>query len=315
MKTIYSDNSISTLWKKTLIVLCSYLLLSLVLTPVLIRTSIFTYPDYFTAGKELLFWVITNSVLPSIVIFIMVAIAGWYLLPLSNTRYVLWLIRNNIPKIIKYFLILLVFIFSITAVYVSGVNSSDFNVRQDNLSQYQLILYLVNTNIITTIPIWLGYRLAWVTYVGPYRDKEAYSSLHIISGTRTRQDIYEDYIQDIETKNIGQYYDKYIERYARILSGADGSKPRGFLLWFIFSSPLSAVLIDYATSARSVLFISLIIFFITPSIILIVMFFTKMHDLKVIKRLPRLIPKRGYDDEDDYYAPDSIGVKKYERDV
>lgn len=311
MQNKYTVDTKKALKARSLLVLLSCLVLSLVFIPVIDRLGMFQYPEYNPQGDHLAVWVMKNSVLPSTVLFIVALVTGWYVLTLANNKYVLWIAKNAYMDVIKSYLMMLLLTVAMYAVILSTSIDSAFFIPTGRVTSFQGTMLLITLSFTVVFPLWLGYRTSWKTYVGDYKKP------HKVSGTMSKQDQYEEYLQYRETLQSGQFYDKFVVLVVHKMLGSDGSKPRGFTLWATMSTLLSVpfIMSSIGLYTSNEVTLSLFLFFILPSLLLLFIYLSKSHDMRTYKRLPYLYPKRGYEDIDmNYYDPASLGVKKFKRD-
>ena len=306
----YSSNTHRALWKRTGYVLCGIIVVFLLCIPLVRATGMFLVPDYRIAGLSLVSWVCVNSLVPSTVLFLVGFCTGVTILPLSDLSYSWWIVRNNGGRILRY--LLFVYILAMgSALMISGT-SSELNHRMSEgaISLYQGSLYLTAMSLVTIFPAWLGYRCSWVSYVGSYKDMDD------ISGTTTRQGRWERHLQDLETKNVGQAWDKFFDRTYAKMSGSDGHKPRGFTLWFIIMFTFTSIawVFIIGTYSNNSVLVSFVFFLIVPLILLVFTVIIKIHDMTTSKRLPYLRPIVGeYNENDNSVNYANTGARKFSR--
>ena len=310
----YTRNKPSSLLMRSFIILVVYLLLALSYYYYASFSGAFFADKFYADSSEVVLWLISSVVLPSLINFIIAYVSSVYILPLSNSKYAWWITKNSIKNILFYYLISLTILCVISALYIANINSKSFIEHENSImNEFQITLSYIPLIVATLIPLWLGYKAGWTSFVGAYDTEESFRNKKMISGTRTKQEMYVEYSQMLETKNIGQWWDKYLEKPFITITGKDGRKPKMFFLWFIFSLAIIFPFWSIGMQNTSEFIISITTFFISPLLILSHMVLSKFTDMNSSKHLPYLFPKVGYDNDSSNYDIDNIGHKKYER--
>lgn len=310
MENEYTKDSLPSLRTRLLLCIASYLVLSLVFIPIVKYVGMFTYPEYQANGSDLFKWAIVNAFVPSTIMFLMSTVTGWVLLTLANRKYILWLAKSTWVRCVQYYLILVFSILVMFWLMIFTYSKDGLFIPPSKVTPFQGTVLIITTTFVSIVPLWAGYKLAWKSFVGHYKKP------HLVSGTMSKQDQYEEFLQFRETYNSGQFFDKYVSYPFKKYSGADGFKPRFFLLWCVVSTIVSTpfIMMSIGLYSSNSVAISLSLFFLLPTIMAIFMFFAKRHDMLTSRRIPYLYPKRGYNDQNmNYYDPASVGVKKFRR--
>lgn len=291
------------------VLLVVYGLIFAVGVPLINATGMFTMPEYRISGLSLLTWTIINACIPALLMFIIGLATGVTILPAANPRYSWWVVSTHVKKISLYVLAVLTIVMCSVTFITTTSWGRDHTVAESGFSPYQYMLIFTTTLVVAIVPTWLGYQCAWTSYVGNCRTPSE------PSGTMTQQAQWEDYLQSLETKNVGQWWDRIVVRFYRWATGSDGHKPRGFVAWCIISSIVVATLwgSSIGTYTNNNTIISLIFFFILPTLLLFFVFISKIHDMTTGKRLPRLTPIVGYNNDDSTFDPSSVGTRKFTR--
>lgn len=282
-------------YKRALIGATIMLLISFIMSFLAIKDILFMPPIEIAKTENAVKWILLEIFMPYTLLYFSSLFVGLAILSMQDFQYIRWLTKQAIsPIMVNYFLMLLIIVTLgainvYSNIYIPQLQDSELNPMEKSLWMTVLILYVV--------PIWMGYKTAWKSY------REL--------GAKTMQDRYEEKLGQLEVKNSGQFWDKYVTRTFNRVLGLDGVKPRGGFTFFFFNIIFLMVLYGIAESI-GVFFYATAVYFIVPTIAFMMMATAKYKDVKKTNREPYLITVR-YQDTVDSLDRASKGVQRFSR--
>lgn len=282
-------------YKRALISATIMLLISFIMSFLAIQDLLFMPPLEIAKTDNAVQWILLEIFVPYTTLYFCSLFAGVAILSMQDYKYFIWLIRQAISPIMVNYIFMLLIVVAIGAINVYSnisipqLQDSELNPMEKSLWMTVLVFYVV--------PLWMGYKTAWRTY------REL--------GAKTMQDRYEEKLMNLEIKNSGQFWDKYVTKTVNKVLGLDGEKPRGGFSYFILSIILLMILYGVAESI-GVFFYATAVYFILPSILFTMMATAKYKDVKKIDKEPHLITVR-YPDTIDSLDRTSKGIQRFNR--
>ena len=290
-----SVNGSTPFFRMALGLLCGIILSFVSVVPI-DRGWILHKPNTIETNQDIGVWFVSSMVVPCFVVYVMSSVISVYILSQSSLSYTAWVVKESIMHLLVGFLTSLAFVVSVLALLSWSSYVDDFTIRSSTgtsiISEKIWLLSL----FVPIFVAWMGYRVAWKSYR--------------VVGAQTMQMRYEADLQRMEVKNSGRWWDKWVDIRIRSLTGADGSKPRMFVVYFFLSFfTVTLVYSIYQVSQVSII-IGALFFVVYPGWILFYAACSKWRDGRYAsKHLPYLVPVRGKDTVDSY-NPESKGSRK-----
>lgn len=254
------------------------------------------YPESFVDLQDILLWIVSSMAVPYIISFLLTSFLSLYIITQSSASYCLWVMKQGAGTLLMWMTVSIVFSFVFIGAIFDVLKPDDFFVTSRTLDDMTYNVWLASLEAAMIVP-WISYRTTWKIYR--------------VVGARTMQQRYEDDIANMEIDNTGKWWDRFVTRSVKSITGIDGHKPRGFIITILplfILSIFSAVLgHDFGITA----FIPITIIGFPVSAIALNAAISKYRDGKHNrKRPPFLIPVRGPSTVDKY-NPASKGVRQF----
>lgn len=270
------------------------LVICLVIGIISVQWDMFKPPSDFNQRKEVGKWVIMSLVIPHFLLFSFSVVSSFVILPLKKTSYTVWLIKQSIQGVFTTFLVVELITVLLIVIVLYGAPDTFYNYNYE-MGMKPITNYFWAISLYSmSIPLWMGYRAGW----------KAYRQI----GASTMQERYEEYLEELEVKNSGQFWERVVQNKSQKFFGTDGKKPRGGFLWFIVISPMVYTLsFSLSLSFLDESFFAPVISSLLTFFIVIIMSITKSRDVRKKKLKPYLIPVRDSNTVDEF-RPEKSGV-------
>lgn len=258
---------------------------------------ILTMPTSLVDSHKVLIWIVVTVLVPHLILYFIGLSTALWILPESTVGYSWWLFTEGWKRVVLVLLMMQAIVVAAAGLIISQASQGSVTSVANDLSNAQAELW--NLALLSMlIPTWIGYRVGWRVY----RD----------AGARTERQRQEDYLQSLEIRHSGQFWDKYVTRPWNKATGIDGNKPRWFTLWLILTVSLFIFLYSLSMTFSSQYLFGAGVFASAPSVTALMAGWAKYRDGAFTKRLPVLTPVRD-SEHDEPYDPRSAGVKTFVR--
>lgn len=242
-------------------------------------------------------WFMTAMFIPNALLFFSVACFSFWILPQSSVKYSLWLVKESFSALFVTFLAVETIIILLLGLsfYTNPVSFFIVN-SATGLSPVQGNMWAASLTS-TVFVAWFAYRVSWVSYRQ--------------IGAQTMQQRYEEDLRQLEVKNSGRVWDRFVSLRLRRIIGVDGRKPRMFTLSMLMGIPFMIMFYALYMTFEIEFMIPLAIWYAPAMSVLFLASVAKYRDGRYAsKHAPYLNPVRDWNTVDEY-DPSSRGVRKF----
>lgn len=257
----------------------------------------FHQPTALHTPSDTLSWMASSMIIPYIINFIASALFTMYIITQSSLSYTWWVIKQGWMILVLYF-----FIVCSVSVILVGVVFSSIHADEDNYSGS--FSNVPNTIMVLSMGMsvfvaWMGYRASWKIFRAV--------------GAQTMQQRYESDLAHMEVQHSGRWWDKYVSSVITSLTGRDGEKPRGFVIYAFVCHSLVILSASLVIVLKLHFLLSLSVIVVPCCMVSLCAAIAKYRDGRYKKNTaPVLVPVRNKDTEDTY-NPASKGIHVFHR--
>lgn len=284
-------------FRRSAVIISLVLILATIMGFAATNEWVLTVPTSLVDGQKILAWIITTVLVPHLLLYVIGVATALWILPESTVGYSWWLFTEGWRRVALVLLMMQAVVMAAAGLVISQASEGNVTSVASGMSAAQAELW--NLALLSMlIPTWIGYRVGWRVYHD--------------AGARTERQRQEDYLQALEIKHSGQFWDKYVTRPWRRATGIDGHKPRWFTMWLILTFVTFLFLYALSMGLSSQYLFGVGVFTAAPSITALMAGWAKYRDGAMTRRLPILIPVRDAE-HDEPYDPRSAGIKTFVR--
>lgn len=258
---------------------------------------LFSPPDRLVSSWEIISWMTTSLLIPYLIVFLLSMVGGLFVLSGESGKYVWWIAKQGMPSIVAYLLgCVMVGTLMLGVAFQSALPAVSTGISVENATMQTYYMGLA----LFVMYAWFGYRCAWAMYR--------------LLGAQTMQDRYEADLASMERKVSGRFWEKYVEPLFLRVTGMDGHKPRGGVVFFASAFAVSILGISLALYLEASF--AYPIATVAPPSIMVLLWaaISKYRDGRYSRLKPPILQPRRNRDTEDTYNPSSKGIRTLTQD-